>query len=384
MSSLEESNRWKLVARAITAETLIVDQCLPDFAMHDAIGAHVLEVRRVLREAGYESEIWADRIDERLGGQARPYKECPPDRRGALIYQMSTDSDMASWVEEKASSGYRVASNYHNITPSEYFRRWEPSIGRKLEVAREQLVRLAPCTEVGLPVSHYNESELQAAGYRRTVVTPLLVDLAGLNEPADARLLERLNRKPGTRWLFVGRLAPNKCQHDVVAAFAIYRRLFDPKATLTLIGSPSSYRYLRAVQRLAADIGVEESVEFVSNLGTRQLAAYYAAADVFTCLSEHEGFCVPLLESMALGLPVVAYDAGAVSETLAGAGVTLDTKDPLEVAVRVHDLLNDANLRLRNLEAGKARAKELSLESTAPQFLKAISDWLGESKPADQ
>ena len=349
--------------------------------MYDAIGAHVLEVRRVLREAGYDSEIWADRIDERLSGQALPYREYPHQRRGALIYQTSTDSDMASWVEDKASAGFRIASNYHNITPAEYFRRWEPSIGRKLEVAREQLVRLAPSTELGLAVSHFNESELQAAGYRRTVVAPLLVDLASLNEPADGRLLRRLKESPGTRWLFVGRIAPNKCQHDVVAAFAIYRRLFDPKATLTLVGSPSSYRYLRAVHRLAADIGVSESVDFVSNLGARQLVANYGAADVFTCLSEHEGFCVPLLESMALGLPVVAYDAGAVTETLAGSGVILESKDPLEVAVRVHGLLVDGDLRSRNVEAGRVRAKELSLESTAPRFLQEISDWLGESKP---
>lgn len=338
----------------------------------------------MLREAGYESEIWADRIDERLRGQARPYEECPADRRGALIYQMSTDSDMASWVEEKASTGCRVASNYHNITPAKYFRRWEPSVGRKLEVAREQLVRLAPSTQVGLPVSRHNESELRAAGYHRTVVTPLLVDPASLSEPADARLLERLKQNPGTRWLFVGRLAPNKCQHDVVAAFAVFRRLYDPQARLTLVGSPSSYRYLRAVERLAQELGVSDSVEFASNLTARQLVSHYRSADVFTCLSEHEGFCVPLLESMALGLPIVAYDAGAIAETMGGGGLLTDSKDPLEIAVTVHGLLSDDPLRARNVELGRARADELSLHSTGPQFLKAISDWLGDKPPAEQ
>ena len=352
--------------------------------MYDAIGSHVLEVRKALRQAGYDSEIWADRIDERLGTEARPYTEYPEDRRGALIYQLSTDSEMVPWLEKMASRGIRIASNYHNITPAEYFRRWEPPISRRLEVAREQLGDLARITELGLAVSAYNQSELDQAGYRHTVVTPLLVDLATRHETPDDWLLNRLNKTPGTRWLFVGRLAPNKCQHDVVAAFAVYRRLYDPRARLTLVGSPSSYRYLRAVQRLASDIGVEESVEFVSNLGTRQLAAYYAGADVFTCLSEHEGFCVPLLESMALGLPVVAYDAGAVTETLAGSGLILDSKDPLEVAVGVYGLLGDEDLRSRNVKTGKVRAKELSLDVTAPDFVKVISDWLGESKPADQ
>ena len=355
---------------------MIVDQCLPDFAMYDAIGAHTLQVRRVLQEAGYESEIWADRIDERLGAQARPYTDYPPDRGGALIYQMSTDWDMVSWIERNASAGVTIASNYHNITPAEYFRRWEPQVAQKLDLARDQLEQLAPITDIGLAVSNYNQLELKNAGYLRTVVTPLLVDL-GWDERADSRLVDRLRQSGGTRWLFVGRVAPNKCQHDVVAALAIYRRLIDPKARLTLVGSPSSYRYLRAVQRLAAELGVHQSVEFVSNLGPRQLASYYAAADVFTCLSEHEGYCVPLLESMALGLPVVAYNAGAISETLSDAGVILESKDPLEVAIRTHALLNDADLRARNIGAGKARAKELSLEATAPRFLEAITSWLG-------
>ena len=356
---------------------MVIDQCLPDFAMYDAIGSHVLEVRRALREAGYESEIWADRIDERLQGEALPYQDYPADRGGALIYQMSTDSTMLPWLTETASSGTRVASNYHNITPAEYFRRWEPRIASRLDVARHQFLELAGITELALAVSAYNEDELKEAGYRQTVVTPLLVDLAVLGDPPDSRSLEKLKKSGGARWLFVGRLAPNKCQHDVVAAFAVYRRLFDPAATLTLVGSPSSYRYQRAVERLASDLGAAEGLEHVSNLPLRQLVSHYQAADVFVCLSEHEGFCVPLVECMSLELPIVAYDAGAVAETLAGAGVLLQSKDPLEVAVGVRQLLGDQDRVRAYVEAGRARARDFSLESTSAQFLKAVVDWLG-------
>ena len=363
---------------------MIIDQCLPDFALYDAIGAHVLEVRRVLREAGHDSEIWADRIDERLANKARPYTAYPDDRGGALIYQLSTDSDMVAWLGKMASRGTRIASNYHNITPAEYFRRWEPAIASKLELARKQLSELASITELGLAVSRYNQAELDAAGYDRTVVAPLLVDFGALRVPSDDRLFNRLNSTSGTRWLFVGRLAPNKCQHDVVAAFAVFRRLYDPQARLTLVGSPSSYRYLRAVERLAQELGVSDSVEFASNLTARQLVSHYRSADVFTCLSEHEGFCVPILESMALGLPIVAYDAGAIAETMGGGGLLTGSKDPLEIAVTVHGLLSDDALRARNVEVGRARADELSLHSTGPQFLKAISDWLGDKPPAEQ
>ena len=363
---------------------MVIDQCLPDFALYDAIGSHVIEVRRALRDAGYDSEIWADRIDERLAGEVNSYHRFPTGRGGALIYQMSTDSTMLPWLTKRASSGTRVASNYHNITPAPYFRRWEPRIAARLDVAREQLFQLAGIVELGLAVSAFNEMELKETGFRETVVTPLLVDLGALAEQPEARLVERLKKSGGTRWLFVGRLAPNKCQHDVVGAFALYRRLFDPRATLTLVGSPSSYRYQRAVERLASDLGVRDGLEHVSNLSTRHLISYYRAADIFVCLSEHEGFCVPLLESMSLGVPIVAYDAGAVSETLAGAGVLLESKDPLEVAVRVHNLLGDGDRLRASVAAGTTRAQEFSLASTSTQFLKAIGNWLGELSPTGQ
>jgi glycosyltransferase involved in cell wall biosynthesis len=210
------------------------------------------------------------------------------------------------------------------------------------------------------------------------------VDLAVLRDGGDSGLVEKLKSKGGTKWLFVGRLAPNKCQHDVVAAFAIYRRLYDPGATLTLVGSPTSYRYQRAVERIATDLGIGGAVEQVSGVGSRQLAAYYEVADVFVCMSEHEGFCAPIVESMASGLPVVAYAAGAVGETMGEAGLLLKSKDPLEVAIQVHDLLGDERRRSVSVDAGRTRAQQFSLQLTTPHFLKVVADWIGERTPTGQ
>ena len=133
----------------------------------------------------------------------------------------------------------------------------------------------------------------------------------------------------------MGRVAPNKCQHDVVGAFAVYRRVFDPQAHLTLVGGGTSPNYLAAVHRLIGELDLGDSVEILSGVGDAELLAHWAVADVFVCMSEHEGFCVPILEAMELGVPVVAYGAAAVPETLGGAGIVLDDKDPLEVAKAV-------------------------------------------------
>ena len=175
----------------------------------------------------------------------------------------------------------------------------------------------------------------------------------------------------------MGRVAPNKCQHDIVGAFAVYRRVFDPEARLTLVGGATSPHYQQALGRLIAEFGLGDSVEILSGVSDGELLAHWATADVFVCLSEHEGFCVPLLEAMTLGVPVVAYSAGAVPETLDGAGVLLDDKDPLAVAVAVDQVCRPGPARESLVKAGKRRADDFSLENTSKTLLSGIEAYLG-------
>ncbi len=352
-----------------------VDQYLPDFAPHDAIGRHVLEARRVLRNAGYESDIWADVIHGPLAAEARSYRDHPAPRPGGgavMLYHASTYSDMAGWLLTRAAAGDRVLSYYHNITPAQYFARWEPVAAAGCDKARAELASLAPVTELALAASGYNEAELIEVGYRSTVTSPLLVDLDDYHAAPDARAVDRLRRQQdggGARWLFVGRLAPNKCQHDVIGAFALYRRAFDPGARLTLVGSPASARYLGALQALVAQLDLGDSVELPGSVPFGELLACFAVADCFVCASEHEGFCVPLIEAMELGVPVVAYGAAAIPETVGDAAVVVDDKDPLTMAVAVDALLADADRRTSLVGAGRARAESFSLPRSSARFL---------------
>jgi glycosyltransferase involved in cell wall biosynthesis len=359
-----------------------IDLYLPGFAPYDAIGNHTLQTRRILRQAGYESDIWAEHILGSLSSEARPYLEDvhEPGEQRLLLYQSSTSSLMADWLHARAKAGEALLGHYHNITPARFFSRWEPHIAVAMESARRELAMLAPCTELSFADSGYNEAELVECGYQETVVCPLLVDLDEYHRPPDKATLDRLRRRrerSGAQWLFVGRLAPNKCQHDVVGAFAVYRKVFDPGAHLTLVGGATSLNYSRALQGLIAELDLSDSVEVLDRgVGGAELLAYWAIADVFVCMSEHEGFCVPVLEAMELGVPVVAYAAAAVPETLGGTGVLLDDKDPLAVAIAVEEACRPGPARDRLVEAGKQRAAGFSLAATSKRVLSALEGYL--------
>jgi glycosyltransferase involved in cell wall biosynthesis len=358
-----------------------IDQFVPGFAPHDAIGNHVLQIRRVLREAGFESDIYGEWIVGPYRHEARPWTESPTSGRDRIfLYHASTHSDMVGWLIERAEEGGRLLSDYHNITPSSYYTRWMPEGAASMVEARRELVAAAPHVELALADSRFNEEELIEVGYRRTATCRLLVDLESYHDPPDRRTFNRLRRRRdagGATWIFVGRVAPNKCQHDVMAAFAVYRRLFDPEARLTLVGGVAAPRYLRALQMLAGDLELGDSVEMLDSLSHAELLAHFAVADVFVCLSEHEGFCVPLLEAMEIGVPTVSYAAAAIPETVAATGVLLADKDPLEVAAAVAELLADETRARRLVEAGRERAATFALKPTSAHLLETLTTQIG-------
>jgi glycosyltransferase involved in cell wall biosynthesis len=349
-----------------------VDQCLPVFAPRDAIGMHVQQVRKALHAAGWVSDTYAEVFDRELSGQARPWQEAPrgADPGRVWLYHASTYAPMAEEIVTRAASGEQVVVYYHNITPAAYFQRWLPAAAADMVTAREALARLALHARLAIGASAYNTAELAGLGFAPTATSPLLVDLAKF-----AGVRRGPARRSGSAWLFVGRVAPNKCQHDVIAAFAVYRRLFDPDARLTLVGGATAPLYERALRRLAEELDVP--VTLVGGLSDADLIRHFADADVLVCLSEHEGFCVPLVEAMAAGVPVVAYAAAAIPETVAGAGVLVEDKDPLVVARAVADLLADEGRVEELVAAGRRRAASLDLSRSAASLVSLLRAHLG-------
>jgi glycosyltransferase involved in cell wall biosynthesis len=359
-----------------------VHQFLPTFAPRDAIGTHALHVRRILRGMGVESEIYAEGIVRGGGAEARSYRSFsrrrPAEAGGPtwLLYQLSTGSAVAEFVQARPEP---KLVNYHNVTTASLFAPWEPHVAVECAEGRRQLRELAPQVALGIAVSSFNEAELREAGYRNTVVAPVLVDLDGDGGGPDAAVragLDRAREKGGADWLFVGRVAPHKCQHDVVRAFAVYRKLYDPHARLHLVGGPGSHAYVTMLERYVAALGLAGVVHLVGSVPAGTLRAHFDTADVFVCLSEHEGFCVPIVEAMRAGVPVVAYAAAAVPETVDGAGLLLDDKDPLTVAAAVHRVMSDPAVRAGLVAAGTRRAEDFTLERATRRFTEVMGAFL--------
>ena len=355
-----------------------IHQFIPTLAAGDAIGSHTLGVQEALRSAGHRSDLYADDVHPEMRGRALPYGDYLR-RRGDgprwILFQMSTGSPITDFV---LGAGDPVMIDYHNITPDRFFERWEPRAAANMRAARDDLRRLRPVTRFALADSSYNEADLHAEGFTATAVAPILLDFAAHAGPHDERLLSRLRHQAGggTRWLFVGRVAPNKCQHDIVAAFAAYRRLHDPAARLTLVGGGTAPLYWGALERQIHDLGVGGAVELTDAVSDAALRSHYRAADVFVCLSEHEGFNVPVLEAMHAGVPVVALAATAIPETVGDGGLLLTHKRPLVVAAAVHRVVTDPGLRGRLVEAGHRRVEHFSLENTRKQLLDGIEQAL--------
>ncbi|HEX2038380.1 MAG TPA: glycosyltransferase [Acidimicrobiales bacterium] len=356
-----------------------VHQFLPTYAARDAVGAHTRHAQSVLRDMGLRSEVYAEGrtgVGFRAAHDLRSYRG--DGARALLLYQLSTGSKVADVVLARPEP---KAVNYHNITPAELFAPWEPHVGGELAKGRRQLEAFARTAVAGIAVSRYNEADLRATGFARTAVASAMVDLDALEKAADPRVLDDLQREKrrgGADLLFVGRVAPNKAHHDLVKAFAAYRRTYDPEARLHLVGGASSHAYLTAVRKFAKGLGLQRWVKFVGSVPDGVLAAHYRAADAFVCLSDHEGFCVPLLEAMHNRVPIVAFAAAAVPETVADAAVVLPSKEPALVAAAVHRVVSDAAVRHALVEAGTARLADFELAKSKAAFRRAVESVLAD------
>ena len=350
-------------------------QFLPDLSPGDAVSSHTLAVQRELRDMGLASEVYSHTTHPSLAGRARPYQSFVPAPGGGerLLYHLAIGSVVADFLLARPEP---LLVDYHNLTPGELFAAWAPEVVYGQSWGRQQLADLAPRTELGLADSGFNRAELVAAGYRSTTVVPILVDTDDFDREVDTDALERLlaaKAGGGGDWLFVGRVVPNKAQHDVVKAFAAYRRVFDPSARLHLVGGTSVPAYAEALGRYVAALGLGGAVELAGAVPPGVLAAQYRAADVFVCLSDHEGFCVPLLEAMHHDLPVVAFGAAAVTETLGSGGLVLDDKSPVTVAAAVHRVLDDPEVRAGLVAGGRRRLLDFSLARSRAALREAVT-----------
>jgi glycosyltransferase involved in cell wall biosynthesis len=365
---LRPSARARPIPRPSSARA--IHQLVPGLYYGDAISNHALFIREVLHDLGHESEIFAVDIDEPMRDSAKPFRPGDIGSADGLLFHYAIGSPLTSHAIEHAGPKALI---YHNITPSHFLEPWDPRFAAILEAGRKDLRRLAPAFPISLGVSNYNAAELREIGFHEPAVLPIFVDPLRWARPADPEWMKML-QDGRTNILFVGRVLPNKCQHHLLEAFKEYLS-FDPGARLLLVGAwPERHPYPNFLRAESQRLGVEKQVFMTSRATDAQLLACYRASHIFWSMSEHEGFCVPLIEAMWFDIPVLAYRSSAVPETLGPAGLMFTEKNRwAELAALAHLLVVDAPLRRTVIAAQRARRLAFLPEAILPILVELVS-----------
>jgi glycosyltransferase involved in cell wall biosynthesis len=328
-----------------------VDQWLPAAHRGDAIGDEAIRIRDTLVRAGISSRIFALDIDEEAAPDVEPF----PDRRecDVTIFHFALPSPLTQEFSREKSKRVLV---YHNITPPEFFLGYDQELVRIAASGREELKALAGSADLALGDSEFNRAELERSGFGSTGVLPILIDFAPYEECVPDPVLEEMLGDGRANFLFVGRVYPNKRFEDLARLAFFYKKYVSEDFRFLLVGKAGRMeRYQQAVQSLADRWGLRASeFLFTGHVSLEELVALYRSSDLFVSMSEHEGFGVPLVESMFFELPILAYAAGAVPDTLGGAGVQFGEKNYEELAEMAHLMVNDSDL-IESVVAGQRR-----------------------------
>ena len=316
---------------------MIVNQWVPAAHRGDAIGDSARRMRDMLRRAGHQSDLFALTMDDDLRGDVRTFAD-PAARLGEVtIFHFALPSPM---TEAFATLPRGRVLQYHNITPAEYFAPYDPAMFRLAALGRRELQTLVGRVELALGDSDFNRQELEALGFAPTGVLPIAVNTERITGGPPRPALEKILSDGLINVLFVGRIVPNKRIEDHIRLAEVYKRYVDSYYRFIFVGRYDGLpRYYAQVRALIAQYQMlPDRFWFTGPVPDEDLAAFYRWADAYVSLSEHEGFCVPLIEAMSADVPVLAYAAGAVPETLGGAGVLFSPKD-LELAAEALGML---------------------------------------------
>lgn len=322
-----------------------------------------------MKQAGYGGDIYAERIDPRLeanGISGIRYIREYADDADILLCHVSVRWDYMLTLDNRP--GHKIFI-YHNITPPHFFKEYSNQIATELcEKGLEQMGSLRLIPSLCFADSNYNKTELKKAGYLCPIhILPIICEFG--EQPAI-----KDKNDDSINILFVGRLAPNKKQNDIIEAFYIYHKDINSKSRLFLVGTEGNDDYTKALKAYPDNIGLD-GVTFTGHVSDNEKDFYYRKADIFVCLSEHEGFCVPLLEAMHYGIPIIAYNSSAVAETLAGAGLLLESKEPNIVAEAIDMVMTDDKLRKILIANGRERLNDFAPEKAKKILFKELKDF---------
>ena len=369
------------------SQTPRVDQVLPTFGYYDAIGIDNRSIRDLLRSKGFASDIFAE--EGVMPGECRYLSEYSPyaSKGNLLIHHFSIGSLVPYYLMGAAST---KITRYHNITPSKYFPYAHTSLAKsKCEQGRQQFPLIKNLSDYYWADSAYNAHELDEYNFTNGSVLPLMRNYKKLLDiqPCE-KMTEFLQRDKRKTILFVGRVVPNKAHHDLLFLLKQYYQFIGKDVRLICVGMMDSYYGGVLLKQLAIDWGLRTSIYkpfsihsdviFTGSVNDHELASFYQHADVFVCMSDHEGFCVPLVEAMNFKIPILAHKAAAVPETLGNGGLLVDKNKPTEALSGLVSLLNDQSEIDKYSTLSYERGKAFDWENLEKQFSQRLDSVLSE------
>jgi glycosyltransferase involved in cell wall biosynthesis len=354
-----------------------IHQIMPGFLYGDALGNQAARIREFLRQWGFNSQVYAQFRDRRRSDPGVDYERYRGNSDNVLIFHYSIGSSMTEFVRELPD---KVVLYYHNVTPAKFVRAYNPKFASLLEQGREDL-RLFTDVPYALAASEYNRQEMLSLGFRRVAVMPYFVYFDELLASADSPAGCEIGARYDDGWVnlvFVGRLVPNKRQDDLIRAFNYYHKLVNPRSRLILVGSDSNTPgYRLELETIVEALDLQQCVHMPGSVGLREgLGGYYRAATVFLCLSEHEGFCIPLLEAMAFDIPVLALRAAGVPYALGEAGILVNRKRYDVIGELIDLLAYDDGLRQRVVARQRQRLEDFAPASTAEVLRRHVEEMM--------
>lgn len=350
-----------------------ISQIATTLSYGDAVSNDILAIKKVLTEAGYQNAIFAENISPKIEeGTAGQIKDLPKTRdEDILLYHLSIGTPLNYKLADMRGKKVVV---YHNVTPPHFFEEYDPL---SVENTKQGLLGasfLAKHADYAIADSAFNRNDMKEMGYQCPIdVCPILIPFADYDQKPNEKVLQQYKDDGYTNLLFVGRVAPNKKQENVIRAFYHYHKYYNPKSRLFLVGNWGGMEaYYNRLVGYIDRLDLSNDVIFPGHIKFDEILAYYRLADVFVCMSEHEGFCVPLVEAMKFSVPIVAYDTTAVGETLGKGGLLLDNNSPEYVSAAIHRVVSDNRLKKVILQGQKARLKDFQYEQIKKQLMGII------------
>jgi glycosyltransferase involved in cell wall biosynthesis len=348
-----------------------VHQIVSALSFGDAVSNDAIALRKILRKNGFNSNIYAKYIDPRVSDFVEPIEKYQPDPTTLMIYHFAFGgAGVSEYVIDLPDI---KILKYHNITPPHFFYPYNKNIALGCETGLKELKELIRHFHFGFGDSKFNCTDLNKLGLTNTVVLPVLLDFENINQMN--KKINPVKEQDMVNIIFVGRISPNKKQDDLLKIFYFYHFFINKNSRLSFIGKCDDDLYYHHLRNLIKKLDLEQAVVFTGLIENDHLIRHYKTADVFLCMSEHEGFCVPLVESMYFGIPIIAFNSSCIPDTLGNSGILINDKSKYKEIAELMDLvINDKTLKEKIVKRQRERLKDFEERNIETILLRSIKE----------